>query len=96
MDDCYFYNGFTNSFYFRHMPPLIKNVRLNLSALRSRVTCLLHTFPDNNHKCWVDNMCAFVNFTSQSLKHKAREILEGACRKDGRGFPEMLKQEEVK
>ena len=40
-------------------------------------------------------ICA-VNFAVQSLKQKSNAILEGACRKAGRGFPYMCKQEEVK
>ena len=48
MDDFYCDDGFSCSFNFRNMPPLIKHVGLKLSALHRRVLCIFDALPDSN------------------------------------------------
>ena len=96
MADYYCDNGFAHYFHFRNMSPPIKQMRLKLSTLNSRVLGLFDMLPDSNYKNLVDNLHASINVVVQQLKHKVYVMLEGVLRKGDSGFLDMHKQEEVK
>ena len=89
-------NSFTYSFYFRNMPPPQKYLHLKLSTLHSRVLGLFDTLLNKSCKCWVNNLYTLVNFLIHVLKHKAHVMIEEVCCSSYRGFPKVVKQEEVR
>ena len=57
---------------------------------------MFDTLPDRNYKCWVETLHTSLNFIVHALNHEDHVMVEGVCRKGGRGFPEIAKHEEVR
>ena len=89
-------NSFTYSFHFRNIPPPQKYLHLKLSATHSRELGLFHTLLYSNYKCCIDNLYTSVNFLGHTLKYKMHAMIEEACCSGGFGFPNVVKQEEVR
>ena len=44
---------------------------------------------------WLDNLRANCAFVKASLDHQKKATAEGVCRKEKRGVPDAIKQEEI-
>lgn len=88
--------GFTYAVYFRQEPPPQKYIDIGLSPLHSRVMWLIDQVKDKGHRIWMDNMYSSTKLCRASYCHEKNVLIAGVTRKNGRGLPTSVLQEEVK
>ncbi|CAB9519576.1 unknown protein [Seminavis robusta] len=87
--------GFTYAVYFRNEPPPAKYIRQGFSPLHARVLWLFDQLRDNYHRVWMDNLYLSAKFVKGCYNHERKVLIAGVTRKQGRGIPLSVLQEEV-
>lgn len=88
--------GFTYAVHFRQEPPPKKYIDMGLSPLHSRVMWLIDQVKDKGHRIWMDNLYLSAKLCRASYCHEKNVLIAGVTRKNGRGLPNSVLQEEVK
>jgi Transposase IS4 len=88
--------GFTYAHYFRNDPPPREYIKKGMSPLHSRVLWLFDQLADNHHRVWMDNLYLSAKFVKASYNHPRKVMIAGVTRRNGRGLPMSVIQDEVK
>ena len=88
--------GFTYSVYFRNEPPPANYTSKGISPLHARCLWLFDTLKDKGHHCWMDNLYLSAKFAKACYTHPMKVLIAGVTRKNGRGLPLHVLQEEAK
>jgi Transposase IS4 len=88
-------SGYTIGFYFHNMPPPGGYVRMGWSPLHARMLSLFDLLKEEYHCVWMDNLYISAKFARGCLNHIRKVLIAGVVRKDGRGVPNCVLQQEV-
>ncbi|MGL5935534.1 MAG: hypothetical protein ACRCZI_07915, partial [Cetobacterium sp.] len=88
--------GFTYQVYFRNEPPPAQYTSKGFAPLHARCLWLLDSLKDKYHRCWMDNLYLSANFAKACCNHPMRVLIAGVTRKNGRGLPAHVLQEDAK
>ena len=66
-----------------------------MCALHARCLSLFDFFQSKNHRVGCDNLYISARFCKDAYKHPKQVLVHGVCRTYGRGFPQIVIQEEV-
>ena len=89
-------SGFTYAHYFRNERPPAKYIKDGLSPLHARVMWLFDRLVEKHHRVYMDNLYISAKFAKAALNHPKKVLTAGVARKNGRGIPLSVIQEEVK
>ena len=74
-----------------HIKCTLGIIQRNKSTSR-RVLSLLDTLKEKYHVCGMDNLYNSVTFAKACYKHKKKVLIQGTCRRSGRGLPPKVVQ----
>jgi Transposase IS4 len=88
--------GFTYQVYFRNEPPPVQYTSKGFAPLHARCLWLLDSLKEKFHRCWMDNLYLSANFAKACYNHPKSVLIAGVTRKNGRGLPAHVLQEDAK
>jgi Transposase IS4 len=88
--------GFTYQVYFRNEPAPVEYTSKGIAPLHARCLWLLDSLKEKYHRCWMDNLYLSAKFAKMCYNHRNAVLLSGVTRKQGRGLPTHVLQEEAK
>jgi len=88
-------DGYTFDFYFRNEPVAKKWISAGLSPMHARLLHMFEIFLDLYHRVNMDNLFNSVKFSIAAANCKTKVLTQGVFRKNSRGAPPIVFQEEV-
>ena len=88
-------DGYTFAFYFRNEPPPKKYTDQGLSPLHARVMALFDKLDATLYRCGMDNLYNSARFCKHAYNHPSKILIHGVARRNGRGIPSSVLQDEV-
>ena len=88
-------SGYTYTLFFRNMPPPRHYISKGCSALHARVLFMFDQLKGKYHVCGLDNLYNSVRFCRDAFTGVNKVMVHGVARKNGRGLPKCVIQEEV-
>ena len=88
-------DGYTFAFYFRNEPPPKVYIDQGLSPLHARVMALFDKLSSKFHRCGMDNLYNSARFCKHVYNHPNKILVHGVARRNGRGIPTSVLQDEI-
>ena len=87
-------NVYCYQVYMRNNSAPVKYLCQGLSPLHSRVMTLFDSLKDKHHHVGMDNLYNSAAFCKAAFNHEMKVLFHGVARKNGRGIPDCVFQEE--